>query len=418
MLVHDRCSVNTLLIHYGRFIVKIVLSESRLNLKSAVPYALISIELILGLLGGFGLVVAGAGGGAWILGGIVAGAFVFYLYRSRYNRDAEPNRSSRRLGQILVGLTIGFSIQHSNLWAVSTQLPIFLLLTLFLLLSGAFIGYLYSRIEKIDLLTALLATVPGNIGVMASMAADYGKNTALVSLIQLIRFTTVITFVPLIANVSTLHDVNAIIFSLTHHLFTFDLTYLFSLTLLLIVTASAVHFGRRLKIPVAAFFCSIVVGLVFNLLIHELPWLSQPQFIPPSWMNLVGQALLGITIGEYWGINPSFGKRTLAYAPIPVVLTFLASFLSAGLAKLLTPWDWLTCLLVTSPGGSPEMILIALTLHHTVEIVTAGHLVRLMTINLLLPALVSFADHLEKRTTQAEAHLQQPSETTTLKNEV
>jgi hypothetical protein len=68
-----------------------------------------------------------------------------------------------------------------------------------------------------------------------------------------------------------------------------------------------------------------------------------------------------------------------------VGMTLVAGGLATILAMELTSWDWLTCLLVTAPGGSAEMILVALTLHHNVEIVTAGHLVRLIAINSSLP---------------------------------
>jgi uncharacterized membrane protein AbrB (regulator of aidB expression) len=54
----------------------------------------------------------------------------------------------------------------------------------------------------------------------------------------------------------------------------------------------------------------------------------------------------------------------------------------------LTHWDWLTCLLMAAPGGSPEMILIALVLNHNVETITAAHLVRLLAINIYLPLLI------------------------------
>lgn len=141
---------------------------------------------------------------------------------------------------------------------------------------------------------------------------------------------------------------------------------------------------------------AIVTGLVFN----ALPWAFLTHFTLPPVVNLIGQILLGITIGEYWGISPNLNYRTIAGALIPVALTFLAGFLTASIALFLTDWDWLTCLLVAAPGGSPEMILIALTLHHDVEVVTTGHLVRLLTINLLLPGLISLASYLDDRVTQ------------------
>jgi uncharacterized protein len=368
---------------------------------------LLGLELMLGFIIGVCLIALGAGGGAWILGGIGAGAIVFYGYRHSHPQ-AQPNQNSRKVGQILVGLTIGFSIQHSPLSNLFSQLPIFAALTVFLLLCGGLIGYLYSRLEKIDILTAMLATVPGNIGVMASIAADRGGNTILVSLVQLVRFTTIIFVVPIVANVPSSHSIAQTISSLTDQLFTFDLSYLFLLFFLLLITSVTVYLGKKIKLPVAAFFCSILVGLFFN----SLPIVSSIDFALPPLINLIGQMLLGMTIGEYWAINPKLKKRTIAYVAVPVTLTFVAGFLTAVLATFLTDWDWLTCLLVASPGGSPEMILIALALHHNVEIVTAGHLVRLLTINLLLPVMIAIATHLDHQMSKFQDSKKQDNEMT------
>lgn len=358
---------------------------------------LIVIQIVLAVLIGLGFIAIGVGGGSWILGGIASGALVFYLYRAFYNNQAEPNRNFRKIGQMLVGLTVGFAIAHSNLTALSLQLPTFILLALFLLSSGGAIGYVYSQLEKTDLLTGLLCTVPGNIGVMASIAADYGKKASLVSLVQLIRFTTVTLVIPLMAHVTTQHNVGDVVSALVHDVSIFNSTYLLLLALVLAIAALAVQLGSRIKLPVAAFFGSIIVGILFNLSLDSLHILPSASFNLPSFLNVIGQVLLGITIGEYWGMNPHLKRRSLAYTIVPVVLTCLAGFISAGLAMLLTDWDWLTCLLVTAPGGSPEMILIALTLNHDVEIVTAGHLIRLIAINLALPLVISLACKFERQ---------------------
>ncbi|NJP11524.1 MAG: AbrB family transcriptional regulator [Leptolyngbyaceae cyanobacterium RU_5_1] len=362
---------------------------------------IVALELVVAVLIGFGFLALGADGGAWILGGIVAGATVFYVYRSRYNHSAKPKRNARKIGQILVGLTIGFSIQHSNLVSLSTQAPIFVLLTLLLLISGGAIGYLYSRLEKTDLLTAMLSTTPGNIGVMGSIAADYGKNASLVSLVQLMRFTAVTLIMPLIANrsVPTGFDSNQIATNLhwfTLNLLTFDSTYIVWLGSVLVLTTVVIHLGSQLNIPVATFLCSIATGIVFNSIFNLISWVPNVDFSLSPLFNLVGQILLGITIGEYWGTNPNPGKRAIARAAVPVTLTLLAGLVSAAIALLLTPWDWLTCLLVTAPGGSPEMIWIALAFNHDVETVAAGHLVRLIAINASLPALIALTNYLSR----------------------
>ena len=241
----------------------------------------------------------------------------------------------------------------------------------------------------------MLATVPGNIGVMASIAADYGSNVSLVSLVQLLRFTSVILLVPILAKAPHIHEANITAFSLSSDYF--NISYLLLLLLLGIVNLGVTRICSRLSIPAASFLGAIIVGLSFNWLLSGLPFITDFDFNLPTLINLIGQGLLGITIGEYWGINPNLGRRTIVYACIPVALTFVAGAIAAEIAWILTGWDWVTCLLVTSPGGSPEMILISLVLDRNVEIVTAGHLVRLIAINLSLPVLVGVSRHIEYR---------------------
>jgi membrane AbrB-like protein len=243
----------------------------------------------------------------------------------------------------------------------------------------------------------MLATTPGNIGVMASMAADYSKNAPLVSLIQLMRFTSVIIAVPMIANVAIAPPAHASVSAIASHLLTIQVERL-PLSILVLATAFlAVYGGSKLKIPVAGFFCAIATGLAFGALPSLLPSVAAFDFRLPPLVNGVGQILLGVTIGEYWGINPPLKWSTVGRALVPVGLMFGAGFLAAAAARLLTAWDWLTCLLVTAPGGSPEMIWIALSLHHNIEIVTAGHVIRLLIINLSLPLLISLACYLDQR---------------------
>ncbi|WP_233787632.1 AbrB family transcriptional regulator [Dulcicalothrix desertica] len=79
---------------------------------------------------------------------------------------------------------------------MATSIPIYIILTLFLLLSGACTGYIYSRLAKINLFTAMLATVPGGVGVMAAIAADYNRNVTLVALSQVFRVTSVVILIP------------------------------------------------------------------------------------------------------------------------------------------------------------------------------------------------------------------------------
>ncbi|MBW4633634.1 MAG: AbrB family transcriptional regulator [Iphinoe sp. HA4291-MV1] len=349
------------------------------------PLIILCWEMLLALPVGLILARFHIGGIAWIFGGIVSGAVVLQTYRVLYGYTPKPNRSARKTGMALVGLNVGFSVAHGHLANITSCIPIFAFLTFFLLLCGIIIGYIYSRISKTNFLTAILATVPGGVGPMSAIAADYDKDVTLVALFQAIRVTTVVFLIPLIARVLSGYPVYSQALPVKGVLFSLEPSQLGLLLLALLFGGLGVYLAILSKIPAGEFFGAIVAGIAFNPLLEWLPFVGDVNFTLPLLVNIVGQMLLGITIGEYWGDKPTFKKRTIAYALISVAMTLVAGGLASILAMELTSWDWLTCLLVTAPGGSAEMILVALALHHNIEIVTAGHLIRLLAINSSLP---------------------------------
>lgn len=347
--------------------------------------AVLILEMLLALPLGFSLARLNIGGIVWIFGGIAAGTLVLQVCRIFWQYYPKPNRTARKTGMALVGLTVGASSSHSDLTSVASGMPIFILLTIFLLLCGICIGYIYSRLSQTNLLTAMLATVPGGVGIMAAIAADYNKNVTLVALVQALRVTSVVFLIPLIARTTFSSSWNQQAISMQSNLLNFEPSQLGLLLLALGVTALVVYLAIFLKIPAGDFFGALLIGIAFNPVLNLLPIASGLHFTAPPLINLVGQMLLGITIGEYWGDKPSFNAKTIGYAVMSVAMTLIAGAIAAMLAMQLTSWDWLTCLLVTAPGGSAEMILVALVLNHNVEVVTAGHLVRLIAINSSLP---------------------------------
>ncbi len=360
-------------------------------------WSVISLELLLALPLGLVLTNAGIGGMARFLGGMVAGAVVLYTCRVSYNLPVQPNRTLRKIGQALVGLGIGFAIADADFSHLTAQLPIFILLAVLMLLGGTGIGYLYARLSKTNLMTSMLATAPGGVTLMPSIAADYNKNVALVSFVQIIRLTTVIALVPLVVRFMAPLDTSSPVSLVPQTAFVADPLHLLLLLLVLGLTFAATQLATYGKIPAAPFFGSILAGSSFTLLLHGLPFLAAIDFHLPWLVNFIGQVLLGISIGEYWGTKPQVEKAAVKYSLLSVLLTLGVGLLIAAIALVLTPWDWLTCMLLAAPGGAPEMILVALTLHHNVEVVTTGHLVRLVAMNCSLPVWVLLVSHLDQR---------------------
>lgn len=356
----------------------------------------ITLELLLALPLGLVLTQLGMGGMARFLGGMVAGAAVIQGFRVLTQVIVPPNRITRKIGQALVGLVIGFAIADANFAEIATKLPIFCFLALLLLAGGSGIGYLYARVSQTNLMTSMLATAPGGVTLMPSIAADYNKNVALVSFVQIIRLTSVISLVPLLARWLDDSDAGVLAAMAPQLTLTLDPLSLSLLLLALLLTLVVTQLGTRLKIPVAPFFAAILVGGLFNPLLQGLPWLGAVEFHLPASVNFIGQILLGISIGEYWGNKPVVSQSAVKSTWLSVGLTLMLGLVTAAIALVITPWDWLTCLLLTAPGGAPEMILVALTLDHNVEVVTAGHLVRLVAINLSLPGWLLLVRYLER----------------------
>ncbi|MDH6100479.1 AbrB family transcriptional regulator [Anabaenopsis sp. FSS-46] len=352
---------------------------------SVKPLIIFTLELLLAIPLGLVLVKLHVGGIAWIFGGLASGAIVLQICRIVYQYDPSPNRRARKVGMALVGLTVGASSSGSDLTGLASGIPVFIFLTLFLIVCGICIGYIYSRLSQTNLLTSMLATVPGGVGVMSSIAADYNRNVTLVALVQAIRVTSVVLLIPFIARSSVADVLQAETLPVTNTVVNFDPSQLGFLCLALLITALVVYLAGLCKLPAAEFFGALLVGLGFNPLLHCIPVLADVTFNPPGLIKLLGQMLLGITIGEYWGKKPNIGTRAISYGFMSVAMTLAAGAIAAMLAMQLTSWDWLTCLLVTAPGGAPEMILVSLTLNHDVEIVTTGHLIRLIAINSSLP---------------------------------
>ncbi|NEP00960.1 MAG: AbrB family transcriptional regulator [Symploca sp. SIO2E9] len=358
---------------------------------------IVALEILLALPFGLVFIKLGLTGVAWIFGGILSGALVFETHYFFYQNYFNQNKTARKIGQALLGLAIGFSIADANLAVASSRLHIFIFLTLFMLLSGSIIGYIYSRLSRTNLLNAMLATVPGGVLTMSSIAADYGRNVSLVALVQLIRVTTVILIIPLIAGASVAQVSNRTAPSIGDYWINSNPSYLLLLSLVIILAFGGVRITKMLKMPAPPFFGTLIIGISFNYLVSWFPFLPNIDFIPPLSMSLIGQILLGITVGEYWGGQKNLDQQTIRYAFIPVVMTILTGFIAAVIAMFVTPWDWLTCMLLTAPGGSTEMILVALALNHNAEIVTVAHVVRLIALNLSLPLWVFLFQYFDQR---------------------
>ncbi|CCH65442.1 Putative ammonia monooxygenase [Richelia intracellularis HM01] len=150
------------------------------------------------------------------------------------------------------------------------------------------IGYIYSRLSKINILTAILATVFGGVGLIAAITADYNRNVGLVNFTQTVRVTSVIILIPLLARVYSSSFLDLPIPQNIDYC-SIQADNLGLLGLMLIVAVICAYVVARLfKIPGSDFFGPLLVAILFNTILNPLPFLDYIEFTPPSFIQLIG----------------------------------------------------------------------------------------------------------------------------------
>jgi|GEM_PF-2150235 len=141
--------------------------------------------------------------------------------------------------------------------------------------------------------------------------------------------------------------------------------------------------GIRLRLPAGALLGGLLGALAALSLV--------PTQIPPvdpsvrRWLQIA----VGVTLGSRVRPDTLPNVRRASRAAFLVVLAALVGAVGgAWLLRTLAGLEWGTALLAATPGGMPEMILIALALDRPVDLVTTVQLVRVVTTLLVTLPLV------------------------------
>lgn len=316
----------------------------------------------------------------WVLSGLAVGWATTAAFRRLADRQT-PNAATRQFGQVLVGVALGPVLARQSMGDALVFLPLLLAAVVVVLAGSVLVARAYSRTCHVDGITAGLATLPGGIGIMASVAAETGGAPALVALVQGVRVAVVVSAIPAIvvlgggaASVST---------ELPQVLPHSPLGYAVWAALVagaLLASAAA----RRTGVPVASLLGPMAFGILTALVVRvaapdagslELPYLH----------SVVGQALLGITVGEYLAQDSHTTREAATGGFAGVLATFALSLVVAAAVYALTPWSFLTCVLMMAPGGAPEMIVLAAATPSELHLVVIAQMTRQIAVNALMP---------------------------------
>lgn len=316
----------------------------------------------------------------WVVGGVVAGWVACWAFRHR-GAAAAPSARVRELGQVLVGAAIGPTLGAQQFAASPWQLALLVGAVLAILAGSLAVAWLYCTYGPVDGVTAGMATLPGGLGIMPSVAAALNRPAGLVAIVQATRMTVVVLMVVAVLPAGA----PAGAASARSGALVPDSPWGWAYSAALLLGAFvAAGLARRVRIPVPTLLGPLLFGCLFALALRA-GGVEPTMLAAPLAQEYVGQALLGITVGEYLAQRLT-GTAAALRGGIAAVMGLLG--FAVALACVLTvvsPWPFLTCLLMVAPGGAPEMVVIAAATESDLPLVLAAQTGRQVLVNLLMP---------------------------------
>lgn len=100
--------------------------------------------------------------------------------------------------QIGMGAIIGISFTRDSFIAMSSLLMPMLLLTVMIIGTSILLGFIFSKIFKMDYMTGLMSVLPGGLSTMIILAESFEADIVTISTLQLARLLTAVAVIPIL----------------------------------------------------------------------------------------------------------------------------------------------------------------------------------------------------------------------------
>ncbi len=274
---------------------------------------------------------------------------------------------SRQAGQAIVGAALGLYFTGEVLRAIGEGLPWMLLTSAAALATGMAGAGLMRKRAGLDPVTAFYAGVPGGAADMAVFGERAGGDPSVIALAQGLRVAAVVSVLPL--GLQAWGARGADVWAPQP----LPVTPGGLLVLTLCAAAAALLLGR-VRFPNGWLMGPLLASGLLTATGHA-------QSAVPRPLVDLAQVLMGCALGHRFERDLVRGARVLL--PAILAATVQGTLLLGAFGALLAlAWDRsiYTLLLATAPGGIAEMGLTARTLQLGVPLVTAFHVVRLVSV--------------------------------------
>lgn len=251
----------------------------------------------------------------------------------------------------------------------------FVILPVFIVTAFGAAYMIYRRIGRYDPVTAFYSSAPGGVNDMIILGAEAGGDERRIAMAHAGRIFVVVTlvvfFYSFVLNVETSRDARAFV--------TFADVGLRDLAILTACAVAGALLGPKIGLP-----APVILGpMILSAIVHLVGITDAP---PPTIAVNATQLVMGTVIGcRFAGAAPRAVMKDLGLSLLVAGAMLLIAAPVAFSITSLTGIDIRETFLSFSPGGLPEMSLLALSLDADVAYIATVHILRIVLVIALAP---------------------------------
>lgn len=289
--------------------------------------------------------------GAFMVGSIIGAAAL-----SIGTDIAYMPSSAKVFAQIIAGTFIATTVKKDDIRRLRTVLAPLLILACAYLFLTAIMGFLIHYVSKIDLLTSLMACIPGGISDVTIIAAEMGADAPKIAVLQFVRlvvgigiFPTIIAFACENDGTSTNKQVEKVSKTNKTKLSSEDIK---KIGITLIIGTISGIIGKISKIPAGTLVFAMLGVLFYILLGHE-------SYIPRS-IKKFAQVLAGAYIGCTINYSDVLQMKILLMPILIIIIGYMVNcFLMGVVLHKACKIPRREAMLMATPAGASDMALIS-----------------------------------------------------------
>jgi uncharacterized protein len=346
--------------------------------------------VVLSGMGGVVLTLLGLQVG-WIIGSLLMAAFLSF-WSPPFLRLSETQKQKQqiwlRMGQCILGIHLGQQLDLSVLTTFKANSLTIMVILISSILFSLGSGYVLYRLCTTDMLTSFYSTAPGGLSAMPGMAQEEGANTAVVTMVQVMRVFMVVLSVPLlITGIASPLEGSAVDNQARFSdIPDFQIGHLFGTVLLVLIAWGGYFIGKFLKIPAPWLVGSMLTVAIFQNFCAMIDYPIIAWW--PPFLIALAQIMIGSSVGANLKKSMFVGMKKIFI--VSFISTFALMFfmlLGAYVVTELTGIPFVTTSLAFAPGGVAEMTSTSIALHGDSMFVVAVQVIRIIVVSVTLPPL-------------------------------